>query len=221
MLTKLNAMRNFTISNYQNARLGSYGNLMKGLLLCMAVVLFQFTQVIAQINIQATQSTSEMQPSNIVYINDGEAIDINSVEYKAMMKEIAMTPKSTVDPVPNLDVPGNITCSDLRVVFVLDESGSILVRNAVEQVRQSVLGLAESLHGSLATLKIIEFNSTARVIDLDETYVNDNYITNLTAYLYNEYDGESYDPVLINPEDDCPKNFTNWRSEERRVGKEC
>ena len=81
-------MRNVTNSNCPSACFGSYGKIVKGLLLSLAIVLFNFTQVQAQVDTQEAQAPTEVQtPSNIIYINDGEAIDINSEEYKTMMKD--------------------------------------------------------------------------------------------------------------------------------------
>lgn len=39
-----------------------------------------------------------------------------------------------VNPAPNPDVPADLLCSDLRIVFILDESNSINTLGAISQV---------------------------------------------------------------------------------------
>lgn len=218
-------MRHFTSLKYASAGSGSSRRLIKALLLSMAMVLFQFTQVHAQDNpdaentqenTNAVQAIENMQASPRVWMGDGpppaDFFTLDEASYRnARNANADWLPKSSsVDYFiqPNPDLSSNVTCGDLRVVLLLDESGSILNRDGVEQVRESTLGLAQVFQGSPATLTIIEFGSESNVIF--SSTVDATYIANLEDYLYDEFDGQSYDPNSIGISEDCFLLYTNW-----------
>src|SRR5690606_18253190 len=68
--------------------------------------------------------------------------------------------RSAKTNVPNTDLPPNISCPELRVIFVLDESGSIGSTYG-PSVRTGALSLANSLLGSGAQLHVVEFSTSA------------------------------------------------------------
>jgi uncharacterized repeat protein (TIGR01451 family) len=85
---------------------------------------------------------------------------------------------------PNPDMPSSLLCQDFRVIFVLDESGSI--DNTESQlVRQGVRSLALALLNSGADLHVIEFATEASVINLGGSLVTPTFINNLNLYLGN------------------------------------
>ena len=110
-------------------------------------------------------------------------------------------PTATANP----NIPQTLLCSDLKVVFVLDESGSIGASEATS-VRQGATALANALLNSGATLQLVEFNTTASTINLGTTLVNSTFITNLNAYLGAGYGGKNYNPVSSGS---CV-GWTNW-----------
>ncbi|MFN4121857.1 MAG: VWA domain-containing protein, partial [Flavobacteriales bacterium] len=107
--------------------------------------------------------------------------------------------------VTNPDLPLDISCQGLRVVFILDESGSIMGDDAVE-VRTGALALANALNNSGAELRVIEFATSASVINLGGASVNNTFISNFNNYLNSSYLGQSYNPVSQAP---C-NGWTNW-----------
>jgi len=118
---------------------------------------------------------------------------------------LLLSPEERTGSVPNPDLPANISCPNLKVIFVLDESGSI-TGSDITAVRNGVLALANALNGSGAELRIIEFATTASLINLGGATVNNTFIANLTNYLNSSYSGQSYNPVSANP---CT-GWTNW-----------
>ncbi len=107
---------------------------------------------------------------------------------------------SFVASITNPDIPSTKLCSDLKITFVLDESGSIAISNSTESVKLGVRSLANALLNSGAQLRIIEFSAESRIIDLGQTEVNSTFVTNLNQYLGAGFNGQSYNPV----------NATNW-----------
>src|SRR5690554_3367663 len=110
-------------------------------------------------------------------------------------------------PIANPDVPEDLLCADLKIVFILDESNSINTLNAVSQVRNAAASLADALKDSGAELRVIEFATTSNIINLGPSaVVNNSFISNFNNYLYSNYLGQSYSPVSIWP---CV-GWTNW-----------
>ncbi|MES2848739.1 MAG: hypothetical protein V4685_06760, partial [Bacteroidota bacterium] len=106
----------------------------------------------------------------------------------------------------NPDIPQSLLCQDLRVVFVLDESGSI-GGSEITSVETGTLALANALLNSGATLRLVEFNTRSTIVDLGGTEVNSGFITNLTSYLGGGFGGQNYNPVSSG---DCT-GWTNWQ----------
>src|SRR5690606_12789226 len=128
----------------------------------------------------------ELSPS--MYLGDGNP-DGSSMNQMKIGSLSGL--RDLVEPLPNPDLAANVDCANLRVVLVLDESGSILNRNGVEQVREATYGLAEVFLNSPAVLTVIEFDSQAREIDLGGSVVTPSFLANLEAYLYGDHIGQS------------------------------
>ena len=105
----------------------------------------------------------------------------------------------------NPDIPGSLLCQDLRVVFVLDESGS-LTGTEITSVEDGARALANALLNSGATLRIVEFNTRSSIVDLGVTEVNSTFITRLNSYLGAGYNSQNYNPVSSGS---CT-GWTNW-----------
>ncbi len=90
-------------------------------------------------------------------------------------------------------------CYALKLIFVLDESGSI-GSNAVD-VKNGVLAFLNALNGQNAQAALIEFSTTATLVN-DYTVINQTYINNITNYFNPAvgYLGHSY----------SPNGGTNW-----------
>jgi uncharacterized repeat protein (TIGR01451 family) len=101
---------------------------------------------------------------------------------------------------PNPDIPSSKLCRDLKITFVLDESGSIAISNATELVKTGVRALGNALLNSGAQLRIVEFSRQSRVIDLGLTDVNSTFVSRLNDYLGSGYNDQSYNPT----------DATNW-----------
>lgn len=100
----------------------------------------------------------------------------------------------------NPNIPTDLLCQDLRVIFVLDESGSIAISGATQAVKDGVSTLGNALLNSGATLQIIEFSTTSSVVNLGLNTVNETYLSRLNDYLGAGYNGQNYNPV----------GATNW-----------
>ena len=105
----------------------------------------------------------------------------------------------------NPDIPNTLLCSNLKVIFVLDESGSINSTEA-NSVREGARALANALLNSGATLELIEFNTTSSIINLGGTTVNSSLVSNLNSYLGTGYGGLNYNPTSSGS---CI-GWTNW-----------
>ncbi len=110
--------------------------------------------------------------------------------------------------VPNPDLPPSITCPNLKVIFVLDESGSLTSSADKAAVRAGAYALANALAGTGAELRVIEFATNASLVSLGGTVVNNTFLTNFNNYLYSSYSGQSYNPVSASP---CT-GWTNWEA---------
>jgi hypothetical protein len=71
-------------------------------------------------------------------------------------------------------------CYALKVVFILDESGSM--NGFQTQVKNAVLAFLNALNGQDAQVALIEFNDLARVVNTYTTS-NSTYIANVTGIL--------------------------------------
>jgi uncharacterized repeat protein (TIGR01451 family) len=107
---------------------------------------------------------------------------------------------SSIVSIPNPDIPDSLLCQDLKVVFVLDESGSIQQSGATQAVRDGVRALANALFNSGATLQIVEFSTNSSIVDLGSNLVDITFLTRLESYLGTGYNGQNYNPI----------GATNW-----------
>ena len=204
-------MRNFTFSNKPFMGSGSCGFLLKGLLLFMAISLFNLNTSVAQEAVDAEGFKPTLESNSYIEVDPVQA------ELGYSNRSGALFNRSNVFVEENPDVDPSVNCPNLRITLLLDESGSILTREGVEQVREATLALAEVLLGTPANLRIVEFENTAREIELSDPnalayVVTQTYIDNLTEYLYNEYDGQSYDPNSEGLNLPCPVGNTNWEA---------
>lgn len=110
------------------------------------------------------------------------------------------TSNSFVTSIANPDIPSTLLCSDLKIIFVLDESGSIAASNATGVVKEGVQALGNALLNSGATLQIIEFSTDSRIVNLGSTIVDNSYMNRLNSYLFSSYNGQTY----------APSGATNW-----------
>ncbi len=95
---------------------------------------------------------------------------------------------------PNLDSG----CYELKVIFVLDESGSM--EDYFLQVRTGVLAFLGALNGSTAQVALIEFSNLATLVT-DYRVVNTSYINDVGDYFASVgYNGHQY----------VPAGSTNW-----------
>jgi len=182
---------------------------MKGLLLCAAMVLFQFTGLQAQ---EAVPKTQKQNPKSRSFTS----ADVNAVEMASDTRIYYENARSNVDALPNPDLI--TTCDELRVTLILDESGSMTSGTRTEQTEDATLAFAQALQGSPALVSIVEFGSEARII-FEERQVDATFISELGDYLT----GPGYDPPglslglqtfqpIIDESDDCNDFSTNWQA---------
>ena len=107
------------------------------------------------------------------------------------------------DPATNPSLDSG--CYAMRVIFVLDESGSI--GNDEPQVKAGVLAFLNALNGQDAEVALIEFSDYGRLVN-DFTLVNLNYITAITNY----FDGICTGITCYNPD-----GGTNWHDAMKKV----
>lgn len=119
----------------------------KGLLLILALGLFSFNGL-AQVNPQQTYSTELSQD----IVPSADMPDPGAYHLNSRSQIIA-------SKVNNPNLQADIACSDLDVVFILDESYSIRSEGAINDVRSGAFNLAQALEGSGANLRIIEFST--------------------------------------------------------------
>ncbi|NEN25520.1 DUF11 domain-containing protein, partial [Cryomorpha ignava] len=177
---------------------------LKRLLLTMAIVFFGFGLSFAQINpnqIFDYNHTQTFDPS-------GNASEVDRVIGNPYIKGVNQIVRRGAN---NPDLPADITCGDLRVVLILDESGSISpgqTPGAAAAVRSGALQLAQSLLNSGAQLRVVEFATTSSILNLGGAIVNPSFISNFNNYLNSSYSGQSYDPISASP---CT-GWTNWEA---------
>ncbi len=196
-------MRHFTINNV-NESLHSCRKFTTGLLLFTAAVLFQFTSVHAQV---AVESEHEVSTNPIIQIDPVAAELGNATGARG-----SFDAKNLVAADDNPDLFLDLACDQLKVTLLLDESGSILNRDGIEQVEDATMALANVLLGTDARLSIVEFENTARVI-FNQVLVTDDVLNDLEAYLTGAgLNGETYDPSNDGLNLPCPVGNTNWEA---------
>jgi len=207
----LKAMRNFTMNHFSRITCCS-GNLMKGLFLLLATVLFTITQGYSQESegsnavktVQSSEMNGDYTPAPSMYRNF-DALRNSNLAKNGDGELPETAPNPLFDPTAN--------CDDLSVVLVLDESGSM---NGLpeQEARESALVLAESFQGTSANLRILEFSAQARFIELDEFFVTETYLDNFEAYLNGGYTsiGGEFQEYASMPggTPPCAPGYTNW-----------
>jgi len=120
-------------------------------------------------------------------------------------------PVSAGDANPPLD----LACS-LRVIFVMDESGSIRgeggVPGILTEVRDAANGFMNALAGTGSEIAIIEFNTTARLAFDYMPLTSANVSSTLSPYVNGTTGpshGDRYDPYDYT-ESTTPSFYTNW-----------
>ena len=133
-------------------------------------------------------------------------LELYSADNCSGTKTAASTTFTTKIPAANPDLAKKC---DLKVALVLDESGSIQSAGATQKVRDAAKAFANGLVGSGSQIGVIEFNTDARVVDLDpvgSAFYNDVTQTwvdgQLSSYLTNDY---------------SPQNWTNWQDALQKV----
>ena len=198
-------------TSYSCSRFKTFFAVMLGLLILqISPILAQVEPAIPKVQVERFQSrTNSTDKSSFI------APDIERIPFGMKIKSINNTKYQTyansaerVASVVNPDLPADIACSTLDVIFVLDESGSINSTEAAS-VRTGAMALANALNGSGATLRLIEFSTTSSIIDLGVTTVNATFISRLNLYLNNSsgYNGQRYNPVFSG---NCV-GWTNWQ----------
>ena len=200
--------------SYVRTTLTKVGELSKGLLLATVAVLFSLTQINAQ------EAVDKPQDKNSEFEVYTSSVDAAAWEDPNVVKNMSFAKNDLIDAVENPNLNETVTCSQLRVTLLLDESGSILNRDGIEQVEDATLALAEVLLGTPALLSIVEFENQARTI-FPPAPVDAQYLLDLAAYLSDdslevEIDGnlvmETYDPTLDFLNLPCPFGNTNWEA---------
>ncbi len=97
------------------------------------------------------------------------------------------------DPTPNPAL--NTGCYAMKVIFILDESGSIGTPvNYAPDVKAGVLSFLNALNGQDAQVALIEFSDLGRLVN-DYHIVNSLYIDSITNYFNGiPYHGQTYNP---------------------------
>src|SRR5690606_18993960 len=93
-------------------------------------------------------------------------------------------------------------CGQMKIVFILDESGSIANSGATGTVRTAVMGFLNALNGTQVQVAVIEFADCSRLVT-NYQEVNSTFITSMNNYLYGTgggYNGQNY----------SPSGGTNW-----------
>ena len=96
----------------------------------------------------------------------------------------------------------------MKLIFVLDESGSIGTSvNYAPQVQAGVLAFLNALNGQNIQAALIEFSDLATVVN-NYTIINNAYIQNITNYFNGiPYLGQTY----------FPNGGTNWHDAMKKV----
>ncbi|HEY3385499.1 MAG TPA: vWA domain-containing protein, partial [Saprospiraceae bacterium] len=154
----------------------------------------------APLQTTTTSSFNIMAPSTAgvytYYVRSSEAIDCEAICATFQISVCASTnmntctnctanPASCGDcwlppPTDNPDLDSG--CYEIKLIFILDESGSI--GSDEINVRNGVLAFLNSLNGQDILVALIEFSDLARVVN-DYTVVNTTYIQNVQNYFDN------------------------------------
>ncbi|HJW27956.1 MAG TPA: vWA domain-containing protein, partial [Saprospiraceae bacterium] len=95
-------------------------------------------------------------------------------------------------PYPYPNPTPAIGCYAIRIIFVLDESGSI--NGFQNNVRDGVLAFLNALNGQDAQVALIEFSDQERLVN-DYVTVDQTYIDDITGYFNGiPYNGQTYNP---------------------------
>src|SRR5690606_17858805 len=79
-------------------------------------------------------------------------------------------------PPPSLNPELDSGCFELKLLIVLDESGSIFTpTDYSDSVKNGVLAFLNALNGQDILCALVEFNSTARLVN-NYTFINNGYI---------------------------------------------
>src|SRR5690606_40584712 len=87
-------------------------------------------------------------------------------------------------------------CGQMKIVFILDESGSIANSGATGTVRTAVMGFLNALNGTQVQVAVIEFADCSRLVT-NYQEVNSTFITSMNNYLYGTgggYNGHNHIP---------------------------
>jgi uncharacterized repeat protein (TIGR01451 family) len=177
------------------------------MVLCTLMVTMLFQSAMAQ----------AQPPASSIITNNGSAIQSSNPDIVPASFYDLLSLEQVHDRVANPDLDPTLTCSGLKVIFVLDESYSIAQANQQSTVRNGALALANALLGTNAQLRVIEFSNTANVVNLGGTTVNQSFINNFTSYLRingnTSYNNQNYNPTLSG----CV-GYTNWHAALTAVG---
>ena len=107
-----------------------------------------------------------------------------------------------IDPNPDLTA----SCSDLQIIFVIDESGSVV--GFENDVRDATINFLSALKCTDAEVAIIEFNTNARYVQSTFTTVDDAFLDGMIDYFdLTGFNGETYDPGSY----PTTEYTTNWQ----------
>ena len=141
---------------------------------------------------------------------EGVATDINDL----LNPDSCEQTFNLVEYVPN--VAPNPSLDDfcpLNIVLVIDESGSIEDNMSTDSIRAAVMTLANALNGSGSKMAIVEFETTARRVEIGTDSalqdINGAFIANLNTYLNTEYNPTENVLQLI--------GGTNWEGALRKA----
>ena len=96
-------------------------------------------------------------------------------------------------PSPATNPPLDSGCYQTRLIFVLDESGSI--GGNAQDVEDGVLAFLNTLNGQDIEAALIEFSDLGRLVN-NYTTINDAYINNISNYFNGiPYNGQTYSPL--------------------------
>src|SRR5690554_3643106 len=168
-----------TISHNENSVYSCVRNIpkfyLKGLMLAMLVALFNFGSILGQVNPnqQSQQERTAATPMEQQVIVD--QVIGNPYYTETGIKSLGLRGDT---PAPNPDLPADIACGDIKIVLILDESGSITEDQspgAAAAVRSGASQLAQSLLNSGAELTVIEFATESTVLNLGGNAVNGSF----------------------------------------------
>lgn len=170
----------------------------------VGIILFFKLAILGSLNVSAQQDSGTFNTDLWLSPDIPKVITENGKSAKPVVQGSTLSSVARIASSTNPDIPQSLLCQDLRVVFVLDESGSISSSEAAG-VENGAKALANALLNSGATLQLVEFDTRSRIINLGQTEVNSTFITRLNDYLGAGYNGQNYNPVSSG----C-NGWTNW-----------